>query len=196
MIVIIMAATALMEAYDTGVLVQGVHSRLAQNLDHFAQRAGIDDIYILRKMSQFQCTEAEIAYVRTIKRASANGVHGLVYSGKETRPTLTRMMGVTGACVRNFIDAKVITIQELLADMKAGDIPQATVLCVPNFFVAKENGGKIADWHIAELLGVLYARMAKAQQTLLYVSDAKALRTTYGDPIADHIKNNFAAIPA
>lgn len=185
-----------MHAYDTGVLDRGVHSRLAQNLEHFAQRANIADVYILDKMSNFDCSDQEIAYVRTIKRAAAAKHFGLIYHGKETKPVMQRMMGVAGACVRNFIDAKVMSVQELFADIKAGNPPTATVLCIPNFFVAKSEGGKIAEWNISELLGVLYARMARGQQTLVYVSSMKELRTTYGDPIADHLKNNLVMTAA
>ena len=106
------------------------------------------------------------------------------------------MMGVAGACLRNFVEAKVMTIQELLSDLKAGDPPDVTVLLVPNFFIEKSEGGKIADWHIAELLGVLYARVAKGQQTFLYVSNFDSLRKTYGEPIALHLQNNLRAIAA
>jgi hypothetical protein len=186
----------LMQAYDSGVLDPSVHGRLAQNLDLYARRANIPEAMILHKMSQFECSAAEIDYVKNLKRQAIKGNYGLVYHGKETKPVMTRMMGVAGACVRNFVEARLITLQEMLANIKEGDTPTSTVLLIPNFFVAKSEGGKIADWHIAELLGVLYARMAKGQQTLLYVSDLEALRKTYGDPIASHLQNHFRAIPA
>ena len=188
--------TALMTAYDNGVLDRGMHSRLAQNLQYFADRANIADVYILDKMSKFGCNDADIGYVRAIKRMAANKIFGLIYYGKETVPVMPRMMGVAGACVRNFVDAKVMTVQHLLADLKVGNTPDTTVLCIPNFFIAKGEGGKIADWHVPELLGLLYARMARGQQTLMYDSEWQGLRNAYGDPLADHLKNQFKQIPA
>ncbi len=184
------------QAYESGVLDPSVHGRLVANLEGYARRANIMEPMILHKMSQFDCSKEEIQYVKTLRSAAQKGLYGLVYHGKETKPVMTRMMAVAGACLRNFLDAKVMTIQELLADIKAGEPPDATALLVPNFFIERAEGGRIADWHIAELLGVLYARMARGQQTFLYVSDFDALRKTYGDPIASHLQTHFRATAA
>ena len=188
--------TELTEAYNAGVLHPEIHGRLVSNLEGFARRANIMESMIMHKMSAFDCSKAEIDYVRAIRRKADENVYGLVYIGKETKPVLTRMMGVAGACLRNFVEAKVVTLQELLSDMKEGHPPEATVLLVPNFFVAKSEGGKIADWHIAELLGLLYARMVRGNQTFMYVSDMDALRKTYGDPIYQHLSNHFQGVQA
>jgi len=188
--------TEVQKAYEQKVLNPEVHSRLVANLDNYARRASIQPQMILNRMSSFDCTKTEIEYVKGIRRMAEKGVYGLVYSGKETKSVMVRMSGVAGACLRNFVDAKVVTLQEVLASMKEGSPSDATVLLIPNFFVAKSDGGKIADWHIAELLGLLYARMTKGQQTFLYVSDFDALRKTYGDPIAEHLKNHFRAVAA
>lgn len=188
--------TELTQAYNSGVLHPEVHGRLVANLEGFARRANILESMILHKMSAFACTPAEIEYVRGIRRQADAGSYGLVYVGKETKPVMTRMMGVAGACLRNFVEAKVITLQELLSDLKEGSPPDVSVLLVPNFFVAKSEGGRIAEWHIAELLGLLYARMAKGQQTFLYVSDMEALRKTYGEPIFQHLDHHFKGVQA
>ncbi len=187
----------LQKAFDSGVLDPSVHGRLLQNLDHFAQKANIQKHMITMKMSEFNCTKQEINYVKTIKRKSADGIYGLVYTGKEDGSSvITRMMAIAGACLRNFVDAKVMTIQELLSELKEGTPPEVSVLLVPNFFISRAEGGKIADWHIAELLGLLYSRMATGKQTLLYVSDFEALRKAYGDPMATHLEQHFRAIEA
>lgn len=189
-------STELMQAYATGVLIPEVHSRLAQNLEHFARRANIYESHVLNKMSKFSCSLPEISYVKSVRRQYESGLYGLMYSGKENSPVLTRMMAVAGACLRNFVDAKVVTLQELLADLKDGNPPDVSVLLIPNFFIAKENGGKIAEWHIAELLGLLYARMARKQQTFVYVSDFQALVKTYGEPMGLHLAQHFLEIAA
>lgn len=191
-----MHMSAVMQAYESGVLNQEVHSRLVSNLDQYARRANILDSMILNKMSSFDCSDSEIKYMKAIKRQADKGVYGMTYLGKETSPVMTRMMAVAGACLRNFVDAKVVTLQELLSDIKEGHPPDVTVLLIPNFFINRADGGKIAEWHIAELLGLLYSRMTKGQQTFLYVSDLDALRKTYGDPIANHLQNNFRSVAA
>src|SRR5271167_4407469 len=98
--------SAIMQAYDDGVLDRAVHSRLVQNLPGFAARAGIQDIYILQKISAHGCTDVDIGYVRTIKRAAASGVYGMRYVGAQTVPVLPRMLAVAGACIRNFVEAR------------------------------------------------------------------------------------------
>lgn len=188
--------TAVMQAYDSGVLHPVEHSLLVKNLEHFAHRANIQDSMILNKMSTFKCSSGEIDYVKKIKRMADQNFYGMIYHGKEITPVPTRMMAVAGACLRNFVDAKVIVLQELLSDIKEGHPPDVQVLLVPNFYVAREDGGKIGDWQIAELLGLLYSRMTKGYQTFLYVSDFASLRKTYGDPIANHLEKNFRSIPA
>jgi hypothetical protein len=188
--------SAVMQAYDSGVLSPVDHSLLVRNLEHYARKANILDSMILNKMSNFSCTPAEIDYVRMIKRLSDQGVFGMVYHGKETLPVTTRMMAIAGACLRNFVDAKVMVLQDLLSHLKEGNPPEERVLLIPNFFINRADGGKIAEWHIAELLGLLYSRMTKGQQTFLYVSDFESLQKTYGDPMALHLQNNFKAISA
>jgi hypothetical protein len=190
-------STELNKAYESGVLVPSVHSRLVQNMEQFARKANISESHVLYKMSQFSCTKPEIEYVKSIKRQEAEGNYGLVYLGKETKPVLTRMMAVAGACLRNFVDAKVSTIQEVFLDLKNGTPPdEVTVLLIPNFFMNRADGGKVAEWHIADLLGLLYTRMAKGKQTFVYVSDLTALAKAYGEPMATHLSNNFTAIDA
>lgn len=187
---------AVMQAFDSGVLHPVVHSRLVKNIDQYARRANIQDSMILKRMSVFGCTKSEIDYTKTILKMADKNIYGMVYHGKETYPVMDRMMAVAGACLRNFVDAKVVTLQELLSDIKEGIPPDVTVLLVPNFFINRADGGKIAEWHIAELLGLLYSRMAKGQQTFLYVSDFDALRKTYGDPIANHLEKHFRSVLA
>lgn len=189
-------STELNQAYESGVLSPSVHSRLVQNMEHFARRANINETHVLYKMSKFSCTKPEIDYVKSLKRQVADGNYGLVYLGKETKPVLTRMMAVAGACLRNFVDAKVVVMQELLKDLKAGSPPDVSVLLIPNFFINRSEGGKIAEWDIPELLGLLYTRMAKGQQTFVYVSDFEALVKAYGEPMAMHLKHNLVGISA
>jgi hypothetical protein len=185
-----------MAAYESGVLNELVHSRLVMNLDAYASRASIPATMILHKMSEFGCSSDEIEYLKQIKRRADMGQFGLVYAGKSQGSIQTRMMGVAGACVRNFVDAKVMTLQEVLACLKVGDYPEATVLLISNFFVAKAEGGKIAEWQIADLIGLLYSRMAAKKQTFVYVSSLSELAAVYGDTVADHLKQNFKVIKA
>jgi hypothetical protein len=178
----------LAQAFGNGILDKDVHSRLVQNLPHYCERAGVSDIHIASRMSQFGCSVDEIEYVKSIKRRPAVNQFGLVY-GDTT--ALTRMQAVAGACVRNFVDAKVMTLAQIFASIKEFGEPEATVLCIPDFYAGTH---KTPEWRVQELLGLLYARKARSQQTFVFVSNADDLRTAYGDPVADHVKKFFKSV--
>ena len=87
-----------------------------------------------------------------------------------------------------------MTVQEALALSKAQDMPDPTVLLIPNFFIAKDEGGQIAIWEISTLLGLLISRLAKGKVTVLYVQNLKQLELEYGKPFVAHIKQYFELI--
>lgn len=181
------------KAYATGVLKPEVHHLLVKNLPRLASTANIPESMVLHKMSDFQCSLDEIKYVKKIRVHAEKGIYGAAYLGA-SNSFPTRMMAVAGACLRNFIDAKVMTLQEVLEEQQNGSMPEPKVLLIPNFFVAKSDGGKIADWHIAHLLGLLLSRMTKQLQTVVAVSDLNLMSKTYGEPIAQHIAGKFVPI--
>ena len=188
---------AVAKAYESGVLLPEVHNRLVQDIDRIARKANIPESMVLMKMSSFGCSEEEIAYVRKLKAMSAQGVYGLIYKGKEGKySVLSRMMAVAGACLRNFVDARVMTLQDVFQATKDNAMPEPTVLLIPNFYASKSEGGHVPDWHLANLLGLLYSRQSKGLQTFLYVSDLKAMRSDYGDLITMHLSKNFKTVSA
>jgi hypothetical protein len=183
----------LMRAYTQGILDAGIHDRLVRNLPHYARRAGIPEIMILQKLSDFGCSPEEIDYARKIKQQASKGIYGLIYLGAETTPVMTRMCAVAGACVRNFIDAKVMILQELVAELLEGDTPEHSVLLIPNFYV---EGGKLKEWQLAQLLGLLYSRMAKSLQTFLYIHNWVDMKKAYGNSMALHLEKNLQSVAA
>ena len=135
--------------------------------------------------------------MRTLNQHSDAGVLGLVYVGrKPASPVAQRMMALAGACLRNFINAKVMTVQEVLARLKEGNMPNPSVLFIPNFFIGKEHGGAIPAWQVAGLWGLLLDRQAEGCQTFLYVEDMDAMAAQYGDTFKDHFINYFERISA
>ena len=140
-------------------------------------------------------TADEIEYVRTIRRKASEGVYGLVIvSNKPKFPPTNRMVGIAAACLRNYIDARVMTLDEVLQNVKKGDMPSPTVLLIPNFFISPSEGGKIADWQISGLLSLLYDRQVSGKQTVLYCQSLTALEQAYGSAFKQHVLANFTIL--
>jgi len=178
------------EAFEIGILNREYHARLLLNLETHAANAGIPPEFVWSKMSKY-CTPEEVTWVR---RMRVEKDHGLCYRGVFPVPIEDKMMAVTGACLRNYIDARMMTVQEVLHYLKAGDMPSPTVLLIPNFCLDKGEGGDIAQWQSSSLLGLLYSRLAKNLKTVLYIGSEAALEKHYGEAFAKHIRSHYTMI--
>jgi hypothetical protein len=183
------------KAYEENVLDETYHARLVQNIDQVSKVANVP-VPVICKSAKEICSEVELVYIKHLKRQVAEGNYGMVLEGKPKVPVNDRMMAMTGICLRNYIDARVITIQEILENLKTGTMESPTVLLVPNFFVSKKQGGHVPDWQISQLLGFLYQRQSAGQQTILYVADFDELEQDYGDSFRMHLEGNFVVVPA
>lgn len=191
-----MNLNALAKAYEDKVLDRAVHARLLENLDAYAEQANIPSYMVLQSMHTF-CGKPEVDYMLHLRRLPQSGIYGMLYKAGENAATVhTRMMALTAACLRNFINARVMTVQDVIAQSKSHKFDQPTVLCLPNFFIRDSQGGKLATWDISVLLGVLYERHSSGLQTVVYVDDMMALGKEYGQVFKDHIENHFFAIKA
>jgi len=185
---------ALQQAYTDNVLDEKVHGRLVQDIDRIASVANIPTNMILRSMSEF-CSKSEIEWVKQIRTRSDDDKLNLAYVGEDSKtPIESRMMSVAGACLRNFIDARIFTVQEVIALMAEHRMSDPSVLLIPNFFISKNQGGHISSWHISTLLGLLISRLAAKKVTVLYIDNLKMLELEYGKPFSQHIKSYYDLI--
>lgn len=178
------------EVFEIGILDKEYHARLLLDLERHAAKAGIPPEFIWSRMSVY-CTADEVAWV---KRMRLGKDHGLCYVGEFSVPVEDKMMAVTGTCLRNFIDARVMPVQEVLSNLKSDHMPYPTVLLIPNFCLSKGEGGDIAQWQSSALLGMLYSRLAKNLKTVLYIGSEQALEKNYGEAFLKHIKAHYTLI--
>jgi hypothetical protein len=182
-------SAVLKTALETGIADPVYHERLMSDIHGVAKTANIPESYVWTSIHKY-CEAAEVKYVSEIKRHmdSEDPVFGMVYRGKiEGSPINDRMMSIAGMCLRNYINAKVMTLQEVLASIKNSDMPSPTVLLIPNFYLSKGSGGHIADWEVSSLIGLLYKRQQEEQQTVVYVGDWDGMKLDYGQVFADHL---------
>jgi hypothetical protein len=183
------------KAIAEGVLDKTVHARLIQNIDQVAKDANVP-VPVICKSVKPMCSPEELAYIVHMHSNVNEGMYGMVFTGPPTNPMNTKMMGIAGACLRNYIRARVMTVQTVLDDLKANKMEQPTVLLIPNFYVGKKQGGHIPDWQVSQLLGMLYSRQSAGLQTFLYVADIEGLHQEYGELFKSHLTENFLIVQA
>lgn len=183
------------EAIDNKLIDEAAHAQLLADIEGYTRTAGIPEHFVWTSIHQY-CEKEEIDYVLSIKKSlhDKDGEHiGMVYVGDVGgSPVNERMMSIAGVCLRNYINAKVMTVQKVLDSIKTGIMPtNVSVLLIPNFY---DKDAQIAKWQIPELLGMLYDRQQEGKHTILHVSDLKELKAEYGSAFKNHLSGKFIHI--
>ena len=181
--------STLAKALESGLLVEAKHRPLLRNVERVMREANVPPVLLYRSMTGL-CSTMEADYVRALRRQADAGIYGLVVCGpRPSGPLMDRFGAIAAACLRNYINARLMTLQAVLDALDAGTMPQPTVLLIPNFFVKAKDGGKLAEWETPALLGLLYDRQAAGLQTVVYVQDMTALAAAYGAACAQHLSS-------
>lgn len=186
------------EAIESGLIDEAAHVQLLADIDGYTRTAGIQPQYVWTSVTNY-CGEDEVAYVETIKDSLVKhegSELGMLYVGDIEGASINeRMMSIAGVCLRNYINAKVMTVQDVLIAMKTDTLPSnVSVLLIPNFFSSRKDGGRIAEWEVANLLGMLYKRQQEGKHTILHVSNMKELKAEYGTALNNHLRGKFVVI--
>ena len=176
--------------YDSKVLDPTVHGRLVAEIDAAASFAGIQAKWIWTRLGDI-CSPEEVTWVKRFKFHKDEDRSMLAYVGRDssTDPEV-RMSAVAGALTRNFITARVLTVNQVLDTIKEGKPPLCSCLLIPNFFIEKSLGGGIAHWQSQVLHDLLLDRSTRGLQTVVYVTDMASLGAEYGKAIMKHIQSH------
>jgi hypothetical protein len=187
-----MMMTHATDPYATKVLFPEHHARLVQGLPGYAQDAGIQAHWVWTPLAD-HVGDIECSYLKKFPILRAAGqVNGLVLTRKtvEADP-FEHMSALTGAFVRNFIRARLMTLQSVLQQLKDGDHIEATVLLIPNFFHSKEEGGSILQWQATHLYDLLLQRAAKGVHTVLYATSIVEMGAVYGTAFSRFVTQQY-----
>ncbi len=165
--------------------VKNAHYTLCQQLDSIADVAGVPVSLLNQSMREF-CTKEEVEYVIHLFQHDDAGA---IYVG-HTDDVMVKMMAITGACVRNFIDARVRMLHDVLKGIKGDNPIDSRVVLIPNFCIGNSDRG-IADWESTHLFGWLQDRAFSKKPTFLGVSDFVHVEKRLGSLVANFIKNNY-----
>lgn len=177
-------------AFEEGTLDAQYHERLLADLDRVAETAGVQKAFVWSKLSSY-CDTHEVEWVKRMRKGQD---HGLAYVGKKNIAIEDKMMAIAGVCLRNYIDARMMPVQEVLTRLKNDTMPQPTVLLIPNFSLEKKDGGDIPQWQVSSLLGLLYTRLARGLKTVVYISSMESLGLFYGESFKKHVEAHYTKV--
>lgn len=173
----------------TSILDPVHHQRLIQDMQHVCQTANVPPIYVHQSMRGV-CTPTEISWVQNFRSHQAMGT-GLMLLGSESPEA--RIMSIAGALLRNYIDARVLSVTNLLSMRESASLPDCTVMLVPNLYL-RASGKGLPAWKVQLLYDTLLSRMASGKPTVVYVEDIDALASEFGRVFADHLNQHYLTV--
>lgn len=173
---------------------EGVHARLIQDMEHICAVAGVPARYVEHSMVGV-AQEPEIDWVKNFRQYRGE-FSGLIFEGGSN--VETRMMSICGALVRNFVDARLVSLGSIVP-MKDGKEPlidpqEPTVLLVPNLHVKTHGGKPLTAWQIQVLYDALLARMTSGKQSVFFVESLESVATDFGILFKEHLLSHYKKI--
>jgi len=164
-----------------------IHQRLLADLDGVCEIAQTPRKFVHASMVG-HVTSEDLRYVKEYWKFKNHGTLGYTMTGKLDN----RHLYIAGAFIRNFIDARVVSLNTLipLQDKQGHMVPDPTVMVIPNLFVAT-HGKALTSWQIQSLYDLLMRRYAQDKSTIVYVESMDGLKNAYGPVFADHLLTNF-----
>lgn len=168
------------------VLDKDRHARLIADLDHVCEVANVPRLFIQSSMKEY-CDKEEVDYVVNF-RIRRDKLAGLVLSGKSNPDS--RCMAIGGALIRNFIDARLMSLTQLLDAADTKSVPDPTVLIIPNLYM--QTAAKVLPaWKISQLYDVLLQRLTANKPTVMSVESMQGLESQYGSLFAQHLQQHY-----
>lgn len=166
----------------------GAHDRLIQDVGYYAELAGIQPHWIWQPLSPY-VGEMELEWVTKFRRQHA----GLLFIG-ESDPeggsgAAKRMEAIVGCLVRNFLDARMRTLDEALEASEETQL--CTLLAIPDLCA---SGEVQAGYRAAAVWGLLTRRATAGRKTVAYVRRLDFVAAALGQVVADHLHANFVEV--
>ena len=166
-----------------GALVWPHHARIWADIDNFARMAGVTKNWIVNGADD-HLTPDEIDWVKKFKQHE-NG--GMLFVGQQ-EDTDPKLNAITGMLTRNFLHARVMTVQAFAMEVESGEVPNETCVLVSNLYLAK---GTIPQWKVGLVMDGLQSRLLTGKRTVLAGSDMSMLKAEYGAQFHRWLEMNF-----
>lgn len=165
------------------------HARLINDIDHVCAVARVPRKYIEQSMKGV-CGAPEIDWVTNF-RMYRGQVAGLVLEGQPNAEV--RCLAIGGALIRNFVDARVLGLNQLVDQLEEQDLPDATVLIVPNLFISQVSKS-LPAWKVSRVYDLLLTRFTEDRPTVVAVDSLEKLGKAYGDAFEQHLRYHYRVV--
>lgn len=162
------------------------HARLIDDLDHVCAVARVPKQYIEQSMKSV-CGAAEIDWVTNF-RMYRESCAGLVLEGQPNSEG--RCLAIGGALIRNFIDARVLGLNQVVDMLDAQQYPEATVLIIPNLFVS-QVGKSLPAWKVNRVYDLLLTRFTENRPTVVAIESLNDLGNAYGSSFEQLLTHHY-----
>jgi hypothetical protein len=137
-----------------GVLKDGEHDRLWARREEFVADANLQPHWLYTGTAGV-LGDVEMAYLRRFvterDKLTEEGLLGFCYLGYDFQPpVMTRMSGMTGVLLRNFVRARIVPMGTLLDDLEKGERHDISVVLIPDFY---STTSKHPAWNAARQTG-------------------------------------------
>jgi aspartate carbamoyltransferase catalytic subunit len=88
-----------------------------------------------------------------------------------------------------------MTVRDIVEMADDGEEPDATVLFIPNFYMAHEYG-RYESTKIAALMDLLYSRAARSKPTVIHLSDTKGATEAFGEMLSGLLSAEYVDLSA
>lgn len=164
------------------------HQRLIANLPHVAETANVPQ-HMIRQSSKPYLAKEELDWLLNFRTYREKG-QGLVITGVQSIAPDMKMMAIAGALLRNFIDARVMPLLQVIQACESDEMPAPSVLLIPNLFV-RSVGKAQPDWKVQMVYDLLLQRVVAQKPTVAYVEDFAGLEQTYGVLFGQHLQHHY-----
>ena len=168
------------KALQDGILNLQRHEQLLLMLEQAAERAGVPVGAICRHLRDY-VGDDEREWCRKILASRSQPPSGMLYVGK-WKDVNNRMDGIAGALVRNFVDARVMTIGRALEER-----PTSMVLLMPNFCTTTKQAG----WQAERVADLVLERLHTNRTSILYATTVADVQNVYGKALSDMLHDRF-----
>ncbi len=164
------------------------HAELIRDVGMYSRLAGVRREWLWQRLADY-AGEKEIRYVSSYRKLRDRGIQGLLYVGASSGVT-DRMQAITGALVRNFVDARIRpTSQAITRIGPIDESPPATcsVLLLHDLCVGK---GKQPDWFVREVTAMFMEREAAGLQTIAYARSLDLVKEVFGETLWEMLSDS------
>ncbi len=177
-------------AVKKGILDEDHHHPLIRRIDFFSKQCRVPVPFICMEAKRFMTTNQREA-IKNWRETQDDGCKGFFFHGSPDKSITEVFLTAAGWMIRNSIDARIYTANEIVLSMQEDDLPDCTVLFIPDLVIGNKA---VVEWVGRLITGALIQRATADLFTIVYADNQHHPETVYGQTLAKHIHNLYQKV--